>query len=200
MSAYQVLDRGALGEELRCALEREITIVGEFDLGLGDHAAGVDGQHDDPSAQKHGFLDVVRHHEHRRARVPPYPPDEDLHVLLGLDVERSERLVEQHHVGLAHQRAGDGHPLLLAARELAGQRMLEAGEADLGQVPLDPAPTLGLVQRQQLQPERNVALDRSPRVEGLGLEHQAAVGSGAGDRMAVEDDLAFGRHGKARDE
>ena len=35
---------------------------------------------------------------------------------------------------------------------------------------------------QQLQPEGDVALDRAPRVDRAGLEHQPAVGSGAGDR------------------
>ena len=39
-----------------------------------------------------------------------------------LGVEIGERLVEEQHLRLEHQRAGDGDALLLAAGELAGQR------------------------------------------------------------------------------
>ena len=42
----------------------------------------------------------------------------DLHVLAQLQVERSERLVEQQQRRLEHQAARDGDPLALAAREL----------------------------------------------------------------------------------
>ena len=41
-----------------------------------------------------------------------------LHLLPQLEVERAERLVEQQHLGLVHQRAGERHALSLAAREL----------------------------------------------------------------------------------
>ena len=38
------------------------------------------------------------------------------HVLAQLEVERGQRLVEQHHLGLDRERAGNGDALLLAAR------------------------------------------------------------------------------------
>ena len=43
-----------------------------------------------------------------------------------LRVERAERLVEQQHLGLDRQRAGERHALALAAREL---RRVAVGEA-----------------------------------------------------------------------
>jgi hypothetical protein len=43
-------------------------------------------------------------------------------------VEVRERLVEQQHPRLEHERAGDGDALLLAARQLAGQSLAERRE------------------------------------------------------------------------
>ena len=45
-------------------------------------------------------------------------------------VERGERLVEQHDLGLDRERAGERDALLLAARELVGIASAEAGEPD----------------------------------------------------------------------
>ncbi|MCY1538046.1 hypothetical protein D9M68_735700 [compost metagenome] len=58
-----------------------------------------------------------------------------MHHLARLRVERAERLVHQHHVGAAHERARNRHALLHAARELVGVVVFVALEAD----PLDPA-------------------------------------------------------------
>ena len=41
-------------------------------------------------------------------------------------VERTERLVEQEHLGLGRQRAGEGHALPLSAGELRGVAPAEA--------------------------------------------------------------------------
>ena len=43
-----------------------------------------------------------------------------LHLLAQLEVEGAQGLVEQEHLGLEHQRPGQGHALALAARELCG--------------------------------------------------------------------------------
>src|SRR5207249_9023931 len=59
-----------------------------------------------------------------------------------LRIERAGRLVEQHDAGLERNRAGDGDPLLLAARELARRLLGPVGEADTLQ--RGPAQRLGL--------------------------------------------------------
>ena len=46
----------------------------------------------------------------------------ELHLLAELEVERAERLVEQQHRGLVHERPGERDALLLAARELRSGR------------------------------------------------------------------------------
>ena len=43
------------------------------------------------------------------------------HMLAELEIKGGKRLVEQQHLGLNGKRAGDGHPLLLAAGKLAHQ-------------------------------------------------------------------------------
>ena len=51
-----------------------------------------------------------------------------LHLLAQFEVERAERLVEQQHLGLVHQRTGQSDPLLLAAGELRGSAVCHPGE------------------------------------------------------------------------
>jgi hypothetical protein len=57
----------------------------------------------------------------------------DLHVFAQLLVERRERLVQQQHLGLEDQRAGERHPLPLAARQRLRRPRAEALEADHGE-------------------------------------------------------------------
>ena len=52
----------------------------------------------------------------------------DLQRAAKLGVECSERLVEQQHRRVQHERPGERDTLLLAARELAGAPLLVAGE------------------------------------------------------------------------
>ena len=60
----------------------------------------------------------------------------ELHLLAQLLVERAERLVDQHHPRFEHQRAGERHALLLAARELRGLPLAERpGRAAPGPAP-----------------------------------------------------------------
>ena len=59
----------------------------------------------------------------QRAQLPPH-----LHAHLGVEVR--ERLVEQQHLRLDGERAGQRDPLLLAARELRRPALGVGGEAD----------------------------------------------------------------------
>ena len=54
----------------------------------------------------------------------------DLHLLAELQVEGAERLVEEQDPRPVHERPGEGDPLALAARQLAGLAPLVALEAD----------------------------------------------------------------------
>jgi hypothetical protein len=90
-----------------------------------------------------------------------------------LGVQVRQRLVEQEHIHIAHQRAPDRHALALAARQ--GARLALQQRFDLQ----DPGGAghafCDLVAGQAgiLQPEGQVPLDRHLGVERVGLEHHA---------------------------
>jgi hypothetical protein len=101
-------------------------------------------------------------------------------------------------------RANPTHPpdpLLHAARQVmrvAAGELLELHQRELAQ-----RDGLALVLRHalHLEPERHVAERGTPGKQlGEILEHHAAVHAVAGDRLAVDADLARGRRNEARDD
>ena len=80
-------------------------------------------------ARPPGFALVVGDHHHRGAGAVQV--QQDIHHLgAHLAVEVTGRLVRQQHLRLAHHRAGDRHPLLLAARQLARIMVHARAQAD----------------------------------------------------------------------
>ena len=75
---------------------------------------------DDDVGRGHGFGLIVGHVDRRVAELVVQPADLETHLLAQIGVEVGQRLVEQQDLRLDHQGAGQGHALLLAARELAG--------------------------------------------------------------------------------
>jgi hypothetical protein len=63
-----------------------------------------------------------------RSDIELNPLQLELQLLAELEVERAERLVEQEHLGLQHERTGQRDALLLSAAELSGLGPLAAGE------------------------------------------------------------------------
>ena len=56
-----------------------------------------------------------------------------LHILAQLQIQGGQRLVQQQHLGLAHQSPGDGYPLLLPAGKAGDAAVLKAGEGNQGE-------------------------------------------------------------------
>ena len=56
----------------------------------------------------------------------------------GRDIEVAGWLVGQQHLRRVRQRAGDRHPLLLAARQFSGQMLLPVGQAERRQQTVRP--------------------------------------------------------------
>ena len=82
-----------------------------------------------PVGRGAGEAHLVGDDDHRHA--PLGEVDHDVEDLLDhLGVERRGRLVEEHHLGLHGQRAGDGDALLLAAGELGGVLLGLVADAD----------------------------------------------------------------------
>src|SRR5690606_27595706 len=137
---------------------------------LLDEAAFQDG---DAVGERHRLDLVVGDVDHRVGELLVRPLDLDAQLRPKLGVEVGERLVEQKHVDIAHQRAANGDALALAAgklRRLALEQWLDL--QDLGgarDAPLDLVPWYAGI----LQAEGKVAFHRHLRVERIGLEDPA---------------------------
>ena len=99
-------------------------------------------------------------------------------------------------VGMVDERPGERDALLLAARHLPRPASLVARQADHRQRLADAAVLLGLADLGLAQAVPDVPGDVHVREERVVLEDRvdvALVGRDAGDRLAVEEDLALGR-------
>ncbi len=86
----------------------------------------------DPVAHRQRLLLVVGHVHERDPDLGLDALELDLELAAKLEVERTERLVEEQDVGPVHERPGEGDALLLAARQLGwacASRSPSAGRA-----------------------------------------------------------------------
>ena len=90
-----------------------------------------------------------------------------------LGVERAERLVEQQHLRLDRERAGERHALALAAGELVRVALVVAGEPDDAEQLVDALAHALLRLLADLQPERDVLAHGHVLERGVVLEHEA---------------------------
>ena len=121
----------------------------------------------------HGLLLVVgdQHRGHGQRGVQVAQPQAQLRA--HLRVERAEGLVEQQHLGLDGERAGEGHALALATRELGGVALAEVGQADQLEQLVDARLDLGLGAVADLEPEGHVAPHRQVAERRVVLEAEA---------------------------
>ena len=110
--------------------------VGELALGVGrrlfgvaDHAAVAEA--DEPRGEA-GHIRLVGH-DHDGGALAIEFLHERHQFERGAAVERAGRLVGEQHLGVVHQRAGDGDALLLAAGELGRPVFHPLGESHAGQ-------------------------------------------------------------------
>ena len=111
-------------------------------------------------------------------------------------VDAERRLVEEQHLRLVDEGAGEAELLLHAARELAGEAVAERAEVREREEPLEARRALGSRHPVEVGVEAEVLLDREVGVEAEALRH---VGDAvldrlgvAGDRDAGEDRVAGG--------
>ena len=84
----------------------------------------------EPVGHGERLLLVVRDQQEGDADAALQGLEFDAHLLAQLGIERGQRLVEQQHVGLEDQGAGERDALPFAAGKLRGTAVLLAGEAD----------------------------------------------------------------------
>ena len=129
--------------------------------------------HDDLVGDLHRLLLVVRDDHRRRVRLVVEAPQPGAQLGAHLRVERAERLVEQQHRRVDRERAGEAHPLALAARELRRVAVREPVELHEREQLRDALADLGLRPLADLQPERDVVVDGHVLERGVVLEDEA---------------------------
>ena len=82
--------------------------------------------HDHLVGDLHRLFLVVRDEDSRRVRLVVQPAQPDAQLRAHARVERAERLVEQQHLGLGREGAGERHALPLATGELCRVPVAEA--------------------------------------------------------------------------
>ena len=119
--------------------------------------------------------------------------DLDLHLLAKLLVERTQRLVHQHDLGLEDERPGKRHPLLLASGKLVRPPLAEAGQVHHAQRRLHLLAD-GMLRSPALDERKGDVLEhRLVREERVVLEHDAHIapeGRDIAQRAVVEGDVA----------
>src|SRR5262249_43757730 len=149
--------------------------------------------HGDPVRHRERLVLVVGDVDERRPELRLDALELELHLLAELDVECSERLVEEERSRSVDKRAGERDALLLAARELPWPALLEALELpDLEDLEHS-ASVLAPRDLLHLETERDVVVDRHVREEGVLLEHhvdRAAVREHRSDVLPLKDDHA----------
>src|SRR4051812_9062385 len=176
---------------------------------LGRRRGELAGQaavgHEDDAVGPGGGRRVMGDHHERAAALVDRAPQQLEDRAAGAAVEGAGRLVGEDHVGLADQRAGDRHALLLAAGELGGTVASALAEPDA----LEHVADRGAGEPLPGQPrwQRDVLLrgQRAEQVEGLedeadALAAQARQGSLAelGQLVLAEPDAAAGGPVEAR--
>ena len=97
-------------------LESRVGLAGP---GQGDDFLGGDDailQHNDSISQGNRLVHVMGHEKDRRRMSAPQRQNQFVHANARQGVQRGERLIEQQKARLAHQGAGEGGALGLAAR------------------------------------------------------------------------------------
>src|SRR5215831_2355811 len=125
----------------------------------------------------------------------------ELHAVTELLVEGAQRLVEEEHGGARDEGAGQGHPLLLAAGELAGIAGAVGGKLHEGEGLADPPLDLGARRASHAKSKSHVLEDGAVGEESVVLEdhaHVAAVGRHLVHALALDENIARGRLHEAR--
>ncbi len=90
-------------------------------------------EHGDPPGQSAGLLKGVGDEQRGEPEAPEGLKEGRPDLEPRYRVERAEGLVEQQHLRVSSERAGEGHPLTLAARELRGTCRRQMRDAEVRQ-------------------------------------------------------------------
>ena len=126
----------------------------------------------------------------------------DLHVLAQLEVERTERLIEQQHARLAYQRTRDSDTLLLTAGQAGYIAVFKAAQTDQLEHFRGLAFDIRAVQFFDVQTERDILRNIQVRKQRVALENRVdltLIRRNVVQTLAVEEHIAGIRLLKAAD-
>jgi len=196
---------GGAGQEIGHADEIGDEGIGRPAVDL-DRRGGLENapfRHDhDQIGHGHGFALVVGDHDGGDAELLLELFQLDLHRLAELGVERGERLVEQEQPGREGERAGDGDPLALPAREFGDRPVGRAGQAHEAEQALDRVPLFRLGLAPDAQRIGDVLAHGQMGKQGERLEHHAEVALMrrlVGEIRAVDQQAALARRVQSGD-
>ncbi|MNM96029.1 hypothetical protein D3C81_1084930 [compost metagenome] len=157
------------------------------------------GKHGDAVGHGQGFFLVVGNEDEGDAGLRLDRLQFLTHRLAQLEVECGQRLVEQQHLGMRRQRAGQGDALLLAAGKLGRLALGEAFHLHQREHFTDALGDLrtahALAHRLRLQAEGQVLGDGHVREQCVVLEHRvhrALERRAVGDVLAIQEDFPGG--------
>ena len=187
-------DLGAQALEGRIVVERH-ALARPRDRHLerrAERCLGAGLQRDDAVGQQDGLVDVVGDQDDRLAFLGADPLELVLQLGARQGIERGQRLIEQKDVGARRQRPRHGDALAHAARQLRRPAVGGVAQPHHVDVALHPCGALGARcgLEHRIHGERNVGRHREPRHQRIGLEDDAAVGTGALHLPATDRDLA----------
>ena len=123
-----------------------------------------------------GGLRIVRHHHDRLAELVVQPLEQAEDLLAGRAVEVAGRLVGDDQRRVGNERAGDRHPLLLAARQLVRTVIARGRRVRPARAPVSTrSPALAARQRGEQQRQLDVVERRQHRHQVVELEDEADV-------------------------
>src|SRR5680860_987200 len=180
-------------------------VLGSIRLRIGEEIIGRGVLHDPALVHEDdtvrggaGEAHLVGHDDHGHATLGEVDHDVE-HLLDHLRVERRGRLVEEHHLGIHRQRAGNRDPLLLTTRELCRVLVGLVGDVDSLEQLLGPRPDVGgLLPAHLGRAERHVVEDGLVGDKVERLEHYPNIGPEirqllalGRQQLAVEPNLAL---------
>ncbi len=192
-------DAGGRADEAHHELALRLLVEVARPADLLDHAVV---HHRDLVGDLHRLLLVVGDEDGRDVHLFVEAPQPFAQLRAHARVEGAERLVEQEHLGLDRERAGERHPLPLAARELGRVAVAELLQLHELEQRVDPLADLGLRPLPDRQPEGDVVAHGHVLEGGVVLEDEADAALLRGELgrvLAGDHDLARVGRLEARD-
>ncbi len=151
-------------------------------LGVADLLDAAVVHHHDGIGHGEGFFLIVGDVEEGDAQFLLHALQFQLHLLTQLQIQRAQRLVQQKHLRLVDQRAGDGNALLLAAGKRLHGALFVALHLDEAQHAVHALSDLRLGQFAQLEAEGDVVKDVQVGERGRISERRCSPGGGRAAR------------------